>query len=373
MDETPPINDEIKQTPPAEENNLAAQAAAETPAETASAFPPESAKPQKSNKPLIAIVAIILVALIGVGAWAVLSNKQSEPIPRGEPTPEAPVDEPEEEETEITDEAIISSLFEKLLILHQPNVNNYLSYAGDNYVKNQRLSFGSVYTVSGDLYTDGLTENDKFFIITQYMSDNGDAKLASELSVPSDFYASKFANYCATTPEDTMCSKNEGKAISEEAIAEVYEKIFGEAPATFEQPTGICGAYAYDSAYHIYYDGIHGCGGADGPEHQVYIDRYTESESYAYAYLRVATINLYDGENVPVYKTYFGMDDLYDRKTNQYLTPDESLIYTRLGNGGMGMDLPQIINANNASEFDQYRFVFKKDGENYYFNTVEKL
>ena len=39
---------------------------------------------------------------------------------------------------------------------------------------------------------------------------------------------------------------------------------------------------------------------------------------------------------------------------------------------GMAYDSP-IITDENYTEFQQYRFVFGKNGDDYYFKTVEKL
>lgn len=354
-------------------------------------------KPKDRKKILIPIIAVCLVLVIGIAIWYLTkpkdgqSNSQNPETSQTDKKDSKEKDsksseiESEDKKTEPTgtetaievDESGLSPLFRKVLILHHPNLKNYLSYAGSSsyaYEENQRFSFGSNYAVSDSLYTSGLSNSDKIFIVTQYMAGYDLLKPLSNYGVPENYIVAK-AEYCqrGNNSSGPGCTIDSVTAASEEEVAEVYYELFGETPTTFENPTRICGARIHDPEYHLYYSQMPGCGGGDGPIHEAYVEKYTEDDSSTYVYVRIATINVYESDNVPVYKTFFGLDDLYDSNTNQAVKKDESLVYSRLGSGGMGMTIPTIITAENYTEFQQYRFVFKKDGENYYFRTLEKL
>lgn len=340
------------------------------------AAPPEPSQKSVVNKPLVIVLVIILVALLGALAYFLFFQNNSGQVP--ENTDTGQVEEEEEEEVPETTIDVssdtISPLFKLLLILHQPS----LLTDGPRtigYSLNQYFTFYSSYNVSEHLYPDAseLTFNDKLSIVTRYASSY--AKPVTEFNVPSDFYASKYPEYCADTATDPLCSNNEGNAISEEDVAAVYYEIFGEKPDHFESPTSFCGSRAYDSTYHFFYSTIAGCGGVDPLYHQVYIEKYTATDKKAYVYIRTASIyNTYSGvasdNSSAVYKTFLKHADFYDQATQTDLTPDESLVYSR----SLELLNTQAITADNYTEFEAYRFVFEKDGDgNYFFKTVEKL
>ena len=351
-----------------------------TPAPDQPLPPVEPSQKSVVNKPLVIVLVVILVALLGTLAYFLFFQNKSGNGQVPENTDTRQVEEEEEEEVpEITieDQDTISALFRKLLILHHPQIDNYLSYAteGDSYSANKYFSFGSAYVVSDQLYSDGLTNRDKFFITTQYMLGQKQLKPAQNYGVPSNYYAIKNADYCSNTLDTTTCSSVDWmQATSEDEAAAVYASLFGEKPTSFESPTSICGTLSHDAEYHIYYTNMAGCGGGDGPIHQAYIEQYMATNSKAYIYIHIASVNVYDGDNVPVYKTFIGLADIHNSETDQAITPDESLVYSRLGSGGVGMVIPKIIDSENYTQFQQYRFVFEKDDDgNYFFKTVEKL
>ena len=360
-----------------EENNIpdiVAQAEAETPAEATQAFPAETGTPQKSHKAVIALLAVLLIAIIGVAVWFLLfkqpitNNQATNNTDSSTETP-AKSDTPEsssEEETAITDETVISALFKKLLILHHPNVEDYISSAPQSggYTENKYYSFRDRYAVTEKLYTSGLENKDKLYIVTQYMARQGMFKPLTDYNVPNDFMSKKMGDYCQGSTVGGGCSNASTTAVSEEEVAKVYKDFFGEAPKSFENPTGICGARAYDGEYHIFYSVIPGCGGYDGPPHQAYIEKYATSGSNAYVYARVATIFEHN-EMPPVYADFIKEADL--------ASIPEGSIYSRLGAFVESEPLPNVITAENYTDFATYRFVFQKDGDSYYFKTVEKL
>ena len=106
-----------------------------------------------------------------------------------------------------------------------------------------------------------------------------------------------------------------------------------------------------------------GCGGYDGPPHQVYIEKYSENKTSVYIYLRIATILEHD-TNPPVYNDFI--------KESELATAPETAIHSHLEESSAS--IPKVITDKNYTEFKQYRFIFGKDGDgNYFFKTVEKL
>lgn len=393
MDENLNKPEELDNTPSADEaRDIVAQAEAKTPAEATAAFPAEPAKP-KSKKPLVALLAILFLIIIGVCAYFLFfqskpannQNSQASTGANADQTDEQPTEQeiefnPTEEKTETNQETSteiseddLSPLFKKLLLLHMPMLKNYLSYATryDTYETDKYFTFSGSYEVSEHFYPDAseLTAGDKFFIVTQYMADKDYFKPLSDFNVPSDFFASKNPTLC-DGKSGFPCGNENGSAVSEDEVAKVYREFFGEIPTSFERPTYICGSRDYDSTYHIFHTFPYGgCGGVDFLSHQAYIEKYTTTGDTAYIYLRIASIYYDYSPNATntVYKAFLKHADFYDSETQTNLTPDESLVYSHTN------DDKRIITADNYTEFEQYRFVFGKDGDNYYFKTVEKL
>ena len=302
-----PTDGTISNTPPAEPAPITPEPVPRvepTPAPDQPLPPVEPSQKSVVNKPLVIVLVVILVALLGALAYFLFFQNNSGQVPENTDTRQVEEEEEEEAaETTIKDQDTISALFRKLLILHHPQIDNYLSYTteGDSYSANKYFSFGSAYVVSDQLYSDDLTNRDKFFITTQYMLDQKQLKPAQNYGVPSNYYAIKNADYCSNTLDTTTCSSVDWmQAASEDEVAAVYASLFGEKPTSFESPTSICGTLSHDAEYHIYYTNMAGCGGGDGPIHQAYIEQYMATGSKAYIYIHIASVNVYDGDNVPV-------------------------------------------------------------------------
>ncbi|MBR2587570.1 hypothetical protein IKE71_04345 [Candidatus Saccharibacteria bacterium] len=338
-------------------------------------------KPKKSRAPVILTIILALLLIGSVVAYFLIFNQPKNDGASIKPSSDSSQSKEETEdetetlpESEISDSRLTQNLFDKVLILH--SVNGSLLENKTELSANLFFEFaGSIYGISDNLYVGGLSESDKFFIATNYMRSQGLFKSLSNYDLPADFISSRpmWTEYCSKNAGDKFCTNEQNTGASESEVASVYRELFGSEPESFVSPTSRCGAASYNSEYRIYYNNIAGCGGNSGPTRQAYVEKFTGTENEAFVYLRLATIDTGNSDNVPVYKTFFSLNELRDADSGEVIIPDESLIYTRLGSGGFGMIIPTIITSENYTEFEQFRFVFEKSGEKYYFKTVEKL
>ena len=249
-------------------------------------------QPQKNKKPLIIILVILLLAALGAVVYLLLSQPKPDNSQTQTDTsePEEPEEEEEAVETTIEDQATISALFEKLLVLHVPRSKSYLDYA-NNYVEGKQFEFRAAYTPTENIYPDAseLENKDRLYIITSYLKDHDGFEPIANFNVPSDFIATTFADYCKNAASDPACSNNSASAISEEKVAETFREFFGVTP-TFENPTSICGGSMYNAEYHIFHDTVGGCGGVDNLNHQLYITKYTKKGKLAYIYASLDSV-----------------------------------------------------------------------------------
>ncbi|MBQ6396135.1 hypothetical protein IJH89_00950 [Candidatus Saccharibacteria bacterium] len=331
---------------------------------------------KKSKAPLL--IALLLLLILGAGgAYAYFYTDLFKKPTSVAPAPPASSEESSVAETDITDEASISALFSKLFFLHNPHTTEeeFSSLEYVTYSKNSYFNFHNAYQVSGAFYNDisDFGEPEKIYIVTNYLRQNKPDlfKSLSDLNIPADFF--KQEGY-GDLGESVLITASESAAVPETEVEKIYSNLFGEGNV-HQKPTEICGRLKYNSEYHIYYkEPFGGCGGVDLNNHQIYVEKYTETPTTAYIYTRVNTIRddeLNEAETgVAVYKTYLDHSAFYDSNTNQYLTPDPSLIY---GYTSTVSNYPIQITPENFQEFSSYRFVFTKSGDNYIFKTVEKL
>ena len=274
--------------------------------------------------------------------------------------------EEEEEETEIADEAVKTALFNKLYDLHNPLT------AQDEYSKFYPLEAGAYfgfktsYQVSENFYpTSTLTNSDKLYIVTSLIKRDKKTTSLSSLGVKSDIYE-KY-EFCSQEPQ--YCNPDNNVGVAAEDVEKLYKEIFGGTP-TNEDPTGICGRLIYSKKYNVYFsEPVGGCGGVDLINHQAYVYSYTQKGNNAYLNLAVNTIN--EASSI-IYRTFLKHSSFYDSTSNTDLTPDESLIHSKLNS--TSAEYGMLINKDNYTEFEHYRFTFEKDESgNYFFKSVKKI
>ena len=362
-----------------------------TPAQSISSEPvvPDSiVSPEKKSKKGLIIGCLLVLLLAAAGGlaayWYFVLKPATTSAPQAsqETSPAETAPASAAEETEITDPTIISNLFNRILTIHYPGVDGYLSSikeSGTSYEQNRAFNFATSYSVSGKLYAKGLENKDRLSVVTRYLRAKGEFEPIKNFDIPSDFYATKYAEYCKTSTIDPLCTGESGSAISAEKVLATYREFFADEPS-LEAPTAICGAPGYDETYKIFFENIAGCGGVDLINHQIYIWKYSEDDEKAYVYASVNTIAEDNGADASgnfigklVYKSFLDHDAFYDSATQTTLTPDESLVYGRT-DPAAGSKYSIQITSENYADFDQYRFVFvKTDNNQYLFSASEKL
>lgn len=359
------------------------------------------------------ILATSLLAIVGLVTCWFLFWGPNAPLRDSPPTngESAINDQPriidDSNEKTITDSEIISTLYDKMFLLHIPEKNHDYVYP---YKQNEFFGFGdgrfpdaqphnSEYKPLEKYYRDvnSLDGRDKTTTITRYLKDSGAATTAKQYGLTEEFYHEKGYSHCGVA-----CDPERKHVIPESVVTENYTALFADEPV-YDDTVVYCGM-AYDAKLHIFYDipSSDDCRALDSLLHEAYIIKYTENEENAFVYLSINTIKMMsngdkDGdEGHLIYKTFLTRTEILDPETHELL-PDESLIYGRTNNenrtkkketstsdsgsssssdvsGESTETAPYIeINADNYQEFEQYRFVFKKteDG-NYQFVTVEK-
>ena len=357
---------------------------------TASVYPPASApaeaptsspetpfvfssaeKPKNPKKKLLPLFLVFILLILLLGSFFVvkklnLFNRSSSSSSDSSSTSSKEV-------------SLESALFSKLFFLHNPftTEEKYSSLKDSVFSSPAYFQFSSDYLLGDSFYTNpsSLDNAAKLYLITTYLRQNRSDlfKPFSDFSAPDDFL--KQAGYNDSSIAYINDTEGSDKlAIAESEVASLYSEYFsGE--VSHETPTEICGRLVYSPEYHFYYkEPPTSCAGFSNLTHHLYVEKYEENDASAYAYVRVNTIKNdalnSDGTGAAVYKTYLTSSAFFDESTSQPITPDSSLLY---GYTTSLVPYKITITQKNYESFEAYRFVFKKSGKNYLFETVEKL
>lgn len=126
-----------------------------------------------------------------------------------------------------------------------------------------------------------------------------------------------------------------------------YRALYGS--STFSHKNfGFCPTFIYDSINLKYY-GSAQCGGVSEWIIDTYINKITTTSDKAYAYVSLASI--------------------YWPEEKVYTNYESTILYT----GEVGNIYKDIINEENYEQFSEYKYTFTKDGENYHFESIEKI
>ena len=148
-------------------------------------------------------------------------------------------------------------------------------------------------------------------------------------------------------------------SIPEEDIKESYYKIFGSSVEfkTESLDGNDCGltAFTYDSGSKVYKESVNGCGGTALPYYETkiikavkYSDRIEITEKVVYVELE------WDESSSETYQFVYTNKD----KTNKLATVSSN---------------EEISIDDYLDRLDSYKYTFKKDGDNYYFYSSEKV
>ena len=343
----------------AEEEEVVSQSEPEKPAEEPAPEPilPEtpvfdpaqplpSTEPKKKKSkflPLLVIILLLLLGACGACYYIIVYRPDLNPFKSHAPAPaklepSEPEETEEEEtavETEITDEATKSALFEKLFAIHIPRtIKQFKSdetFKPYELIDNAYFVFSPGYNVTKKYYSGDLTEADKLYTITHGLHMQKKLKTLSELGLPEDFYEKLYPDLAQKT--DLKEAYKYGAGIEQSVVEDLYKNLFGTLPKHQETTPEICGHLVYNAEYEIYHtEAVSGCGGMPTYQH-LYVIGYKQKGKKGY------------------------IDVAITEEYNDYLAPTEA-----------------VITSDNYKDFSQYRFVFEDDGTgNYVYKTTEKL
>lgn len=133
-------------------------------------------------------------------------------------------------------------------------------------------------------------------------------------------------------------------------VNRIYKSLFGENIKSFKSFDSKCPSYLYDGMTGKYYSVTAGCGGTSMSRVIFYDYDAKEDNDTASLYVAMGIIE-FDGSGIND-KVY---SDLDEAKLLTTTTTDYS------------------VNKDNYQSFDKYKFVFKKNGNSFYFDKVEKI
>ena len=132
------------------------------------------------------------------------------------------------------------------------------------------------------------------------------------------------------------------------AVEKEYYDLFGEQLDTSIEYSGSCSKAYYDENRNLFIQKKYGCDKGWGWYVNGYRYKYTEDKNNAYIYVATA-----------VYSGIGKVDVISDSDTNKVYKTIESDSFT--------------IDESNYDSFAKYKVTFKKDGNNYFFKSVEKI
>lgn len=319
----------------------------------------------KVNKLKAATIIIAIIAIIGIVAaviFAVLyynntNNNANSPTVGTNSDPNLQLDataEQTKEEVEITDVNILKDLDAKIALLFNTDNTDPTFATGRGIGYYDELLFHN-----GDI-----DQSNKIRTIIRHTLEL--APLSEEEIV-------------AALSQSGMSGRNEeyfrrelAKGVKGDLVVQKYKEIFGEDIAK-GAISKFCGEYEYNTQYDFYYNDGLGCGGISPYERFYYKNRYTTDGDYAYVYTATAFLNPtttkdsegYTHEGVP----YYVYCDIADLGTNG------------ASEGAKICDILQTeeekehftLDFSNYKQYSEYRFIFTKLNNNYYFKIVEKI
>ena len=376
------LEEETKQAPEEMPHEEKVEQAPEK--DTSSKVETASQKPAKNyKKPLIftIILIVILLGCLGVAIYFIINPNAQNSSPSN--TPQSSEEQSQGNasngtnnqetlpETEITDTYVLNDLNTKLSYLNGVYYKNDTTTPlglDDNIISS---SYGS--NVGMKLYSNnGFSTNDK---ILQFMDaiDYHEGRFTNyyQAEFERDLFVKLFGQNIVDLIDENMAQTShngwsEIYYIDGEYLRSRYNNLYGE-PLPNGNLEVACRTYAYDQTNDRYFTQkvIGGCGGA-GPNHiEVYKEKFTEQGDKAYIYVAVGEYN--GPTNCTLFKD--GTKISYEND-NFTAILDPTNVYGSYPNDCYNPH----INASNASEFAQYRFVFAKNSDGtYHFEKVERV
>ncbi|MBQ3293702.1 hypothetical protein IJG96_01030 [Candidatus Saccharibacteria bacterium] len=327
-----------------------------------------SQPPKKNNKTVIALVCVLLVLALGIGAYFLFFNKPNSAttnqsqntteLGTQNPANDPPQDTPSDEETEITDQDLLADLNRKISIL--TGISNTSLDSGR--LLNSALAYNEV----ENFYSRGF----------QSVDEKAGAVLIGSKSlftfVSAQDYESRndAINDYVKANYDQYVGFNDGyNYIAYDTANEIYSSMFNETLPKQNIETNICAReYVYVETADAFLEALGGgCGGTGYSGIIVRKDSYKAKDNEAYVYAKIASTHIKNGEGWRVYDDFYALK-YGDDTSNLTVIDDGTLnIYN-----GVFQEMPSDYSFMDAAH--DYRFVFKESASGtYYFNKLEKL
>lgn len=320
--------------------------------------PIEMQKPKKSKGPIV-IIIFLVIALLGTIGYIlydkgiVFSNNQN--TSSGSSTENInqntnnnannnsgseQKNETNTIETEITDKNIIDKISTK--------VNTIVT---NKYFIGANINGKDIFAYNEHLFIDTkLTDTDKLLLVLSNITP-GKITISVDKMGNSDYKN----NYQVGDVES-------GGQISFDEVDKNYKNLFGTSILNYSIDSNYysCPMYFYDSVNKVYYTNS-SCGGLYGGDIPTYINKITEKNNEAYAYVSVGVVDYSEtgtGNDDNTY-IYYGYDS---KKVIEKISPSK----------WDSMNYKYEINSSNYDKFSEYKVTLTKDGDNYYYKSIEK-
>jgi hypothetical protein len=219
------------------------------------------------------------------------------------------------------------------------------------------------YSVYGNVNKEDIEDETKLYMVLSYLEDNGDF-----IEISSDKIADQLTeDYILIGEEgnyDRYDVNSDGNYyyINHSTVKEEYKNIFGEDLSVLK-----AAEYSYEPNVDAFFAAPVWRGNCDQHLYSS-ITKYSEDKEYAYIYLIAGFANECVGG---VYKTPEEINNCeYDEDGNSkcnILSEQETFDFDD------GIIAKEDIIKNHADELNKYRFVFKKNGDNFIFEKVEVI
>ena len=308
---------------------------------------------KKSNKGLIVVLVIFIIATLCLGGYIAYDKFIVKEEVKEEKEDNETIQEEKKEETELTDNYIMTDITDKAYSL--------LTHSKIDDATKRSFKIPNIHLVYRENLLNMSQEDKQVVVLNQlfYEKKFENVGYSDDIIVSyKKVYSENFDNTNSNDMDKKYITETV-KYISGEVFDKKYNSFFGE-KGVKTSLKGQCPGYLYDKNLDLYYS-MSECGGTAYPGILIYFNKYTLLGNKAYTYVSLGSID-YDYENdknTIIYK------DLIKEK-------DESLIYKS------GLTIDDVkefrIDNNNYHEFSKYKleFIKGKDGI-YYFNNMERV
>ena len=303
-----------------------------------------------NNKGLYVLIAILLVAIVALLSVIVFNNTSKKNDNASDTVLK------NDDKIELTDE-IKYDLSSKINTLISPLKST--TYNEREYYSPYLFKFGTLYRE--------LTAIEKQTLVLEHLSFSflpiyyGKWEEVDYVKKAVDSYANAIGN--------NMLAKEAFGVLSYNEVNKVYKDFFGEDLENPEELVGGCPPYYYSSKTKEFYKMLSNCGGTAIGEVLSYKEKFETTQDTVAVYVDFGFVRPKEGEQKFIVYGDFEIPSETGSLTQigGYKNVIEELPYANIDN------LNYEITDNNKDKFSQYKFIFKKNGDNFYFEKVTKV